>query len=127
MIMTTNEYPINQVFLSYMFLGSGIGSLLTVSGIAILYFNDFLNIGEAILFILFYDLIDIVIGIIPSTLTGLVVIWQKIYKNTFKEYVYFTFLGFLISFMFYAVVIFLFFGEKNYLDGLKFSLVLGGV
>ncbi len=37
--MTTNEYPIRKVFLSYMVLGSAIGSLLTLSTFLILDFE----------------------------------------------------------------------------------------
>lgn len=108
-----NKYPKNKIFFSYMLLGSLIGSLLTVSIIAIYlksmdYHSEpfFTLIGEMISFILFFGLIGVAVGIIPASITGLYIIKQKIYKNHWQDYMELGLIGFLVSFLFYSAICF---------------------
>lgn len=111
--MVMNKYPKNKIFLSYMFLGSLIGSLLTVSIIAIyiglFYYNSepFIDIIlEFMAFILIYGLIGVAVGIIPASITGLYIIKQKIYKNYWQDYMELGLVGFLVSLLFYSAICF---------------------
>lgn len=110
-----NKYPKNKIFFSYMLLGSLIGSLLTVSIIAIYlksmdYHSEpfFTLIGRIISFILFFGLIGVAVGIIPASITGLYIIKQKIYKNHWQDYMELWLIGFLVSFLFYFLIFFIF-------------------
>ncbi|MDO4250577.1 MAG: hypothetical protein Q4C68_03615 [Moraxella sp.] len=132
--MTTNEYPLRKVFLSYMVLGSAIGSVLTLSTFLIFDFElntlsavSLSDVIALIAFIFFYGLIGSIIGIIPASITGFAVIKKKNYKNSLKDYAHLIFLGFLISFIFYSIVIAVIFGAEDYLSALNVSMALGGV
>lgn len=116
-----NKYPKNKIFFSYMLLGSLIGSLLTVSIIAIYlmlmdYYSEpavdakpFIDIIlELMGFIFIYGLIGVAVGIIPASITGLLIIKQKIYKNYWYDYIKLGLIGFLVSFLFYFLIFFIF-------------------
>lgn len=126
-----NEYPKNKIFLSYMLLGSLIGSLLTTSIIAIYlksmdyHSEPFIDIILKIMgFTLFFGLIGVVVGIIPASITGLLIIKQKIYKNHWYDYIKLGLIGFLVSFSFYLAIFFIFdIGGFRIIDSTSISIV----